>query len=84
MAAKEAVAILNGGDRRTQRGAHELAERGSAVTEFKRNAVFGGKARSVSVAGSDGRMRPPVATGLDTIPHIKKRPRLVRGAACEG
>ncbi len=38
--------------------AHELAERGFAVTVFERNAIAGGKARSMRVPSGDG--QPPL------------------------
>jgi uncharacterized protein with NAD-binding domain and iron-sulfur cluster len=47
MAAKQSVAILGRGMARLS-AAHELAERGFAVTVYERNAALGGKARGVS------------------------------------
>src|SRR5947209_1732011 len=50
------VAVLGGGVAGLS-AAHELIERGFDVTVYERNDVFGGKARSLSVAntGTDGR-----------------------------
>src|SRR6478752_6042120 len=54
--------------------AHELAERGFAVTVYEPNAAFGGKARSLSVAGSgvDGRMDLPGEHGFRFFPGFYK------------
>lgn len=50
--------------------AHELAERGMAVTVLERRAVAGGKARSFPVAGtgSDGRPPLPAEHGFRVFP----------------
>src|ERR1700681_3039352 len=73
MAAKQSVAILGGGVGGLS-AAHELAERGFAVTVYERNAAFGGKARSVSVAGSasGGRMDLPGEHGIRFFPGFYK------------
>jgi len=73
MAAKKSVAILGGGVGGLS-AAHELAERGFAVTVYERNAAFGGKARSVSVAGSGsgGRMDLPGEHGFRFFPGFYK------------
>ena len=73
MPVKQAIAILGGGVGGLS-AAHELAERGFAVTVYERNAVFGGKARSVSVAGSgiDGRMDLPGEHGFRFFPGFYK------------
>jgi len=54
--------------------AHELAERGFAVTVYERNSAFGGKARSLSVAGSgiDGRKDLPGEHGFRFFPGFYK------------
>jgi len=51
MRSKPSVAILGGGVGGLS-AAHELAERGFAVTVYEQRSMFGGKARSLSVAGS--------------------------------
>src|SRR6202023_4042232 len=73
MAAKKSVAILGGGVGGLS-AAHELAERGFAVAVYERNAAFGGKARSVSVAGSGsgGRMDLPGEHGFRFFPGVYK------------
>ena len=54
--------------------AHELAERGFSVTVYERNAVFGGKARSMSVTGSGigGRKDLPGEHGFRFFPGFYK------------
>lgn len=73
MPAKQAVAILGGGVGGLS-AAHELAERGFAVTVYERKAAFGGKARSVSVAGSGigGRRDLPGEHGFRFFPGFYK------------
>jgi uncharacterized protein with NAD-binding domain and iron-sulfur cluster len=51
MPAKHSVAIFGGGVGGLS-AAHELAERGFAVTVYERNAAFGGKARSLSIVST--------------------------------
>jgi 15-cis-phytoene desaturase len=63
------VAILGGGVGGLS-AAHELTERGFAVTVYERQATFGGKARSLSVAGSgsEGRKDLPGEHGFRFFP----------------
>ena len=85
------VAILGGGVGGLS-AAHELAERGFAVTVYERQATFGGKARSMSVPGSGtgGRKDLPGEHGFRFFPgfykHITDTMRRIpfgdRGASC--
>ena len=70
---KPSVAILGGGVGGLS-AAHELADRGFAVNVFERNAAFGGKARSLSVAGSgtEGRADLPAEHGFRFFPGFYK------------
>ena len=67
------VAILGGGIGGLS-AAHELAERGFAVTVYERQATFGGKARSMSVAGTGtaGRKDLPGEHGFRFFPGFYK------------
>ena len=67
------VAILGGGVGGLS-AAHELAERGFSVTVYERNALFGGKARSMSVTGSGigGRKDLPGEHGFRFFPGFYK------------
>ena len=67
------VAILGGGVGGLS-AAHELAERGFSVTVYERQATFGGKARSMSVAGpgTGGRKDLPGEHGFRFFPGFYK------------
>ena len=69
MGQKKRVAVLGGGVGGLT-AAHELAERGYAVTVYEKNAIFGGKARSVVIDGSgqDGRRDLPAEHGFRFFP----------------
>jgi 15-cis-phytoene desaturase len=73
MPAKLSVAIFGGGVGGLS-AAHELAERGFAVTVYERNAAFGGKARSLSLIGSGvgGRKDLPGEHGFRFFPGFYK------------
>ncbi|HEY3940109.1 MAG TPA: FAD-dependent oxidoreductase [Bryobacteraceae bacterium] len=67
------VAILGGGVAGLS-AAHELIERGFAVTVYERNGVFGGKARSIPVpnTGVNGRPDLPGEHGFRFFPAFYK------------
>jgi uncharacterized protein with NAD-binding domain and iron-sulfur cluster len=67
------VAVLGGGVGGLS-AAHELIERGFEVTVYERKDVFGGKARSLSVAntGTDGRRDLPGEHGFRFFPAFYK------------
>lgn len=67
------VAVLGGGVGGLS-AAHELIERGFDVTVYERKDVFGGKARSLSVAntGTDGRKGLPGEHGFRFFPAFYK------------
>src|ERR1700739_3424520 len=67
------VAILGGGIGGLS-AAHELIERGFAVSVFERNSIFGGKARSLYVpnSGTGGRTDLPGEHGFRFFPAFYK------------
>ena len=67
------VAIFGGGVGGLS-AAHELVERGFAVTVYEKRAVFGGKARSIPVpnTGADGRKDLPGEHGFRFFPAFYK------------
>lgn len=79
------VAILGGGVGGLS-AAHELAERGFAVTVYEARDVFGGKARSMPVPGSgtDGRADLPAEHGFRFFPgfyrHVTDTMKRIPGA----
>jgi 15-cis-phytoene desaturase len=87
----QTVAVLGGGVGGLS-AAHELAERGFAVTVYERRERFGGKARSVSVPGTGvgGRLDLPGEHGFRFFPgfykHItdtmKRIPFGTQGGSC--
>ncbi len=91
MSSKHTVAILGGGVGGLS-AAHELAERGFAVSVYERQAAFGGKARSISVpgTGTGGRKDLPGEHGFRFFPGFYKHvtdtmsriPFGDRGASC--
>jgi 15-cis-phytoene desaturase len=71
--AKTSVVVLGGGVGGLS-AAHELAERGFAVTVYERNDCFGGKARSLPVPNSatEGRRELPAEHGFRFFPGFYK------------
>jgi len=70
---RRTVAVLGGGIGGLS-AAHELAERGFAVSVYERQATFGGKARSMSVpgTGAGGRKDLPGEHGFRFFPGFYK------------
>src|SRR5262245_41946449 len=70
---KHTVAVFGGGVGGLS-AAHELAERGFAVSVYERQATFGGKARSMSVlgTGTGGRKDLPGEHGFRFFPGFYK------------
>ena len=91
MSKPQTVAVLGGGVGGLS-AAHELAERGFAVSVYERRERFGGKARSISVPGTGvgGRQDLPGEHGFRFFPgfykHItdtmKRIPFGTQGASC--
>ena len=73
MQSKPTVAVLGGGVGGLS-AAHELGERGFAVSVYERQASFGGKARSMAVPGSgtEGRLDLPGEHGFRFFPGFYK------------
>jgi 15-cis-phytoene desaturase len=73
MQSKPTVAVLGGGVGGLS-AAHELGERGFAVSVYERQASFGGKARSMTVPGSgtEGRLDLPGEHGFRFFPGFYK------------
>ena len=73
MQSKPTVAVLGGGVGGLS-AAHELGERGFAVSVYERQASFGGKARSMPVPGSgtEGRLDLPGEHGFRFFPGFYK------------
>jgi len=73
MPATHSVAVLGGGVGGLS-AAHEIAQRGVAVTVYERNSALGGKARSLSVVGSGigGRKDLPGEHGFRFFPGFYK------------
>ncbi len=73
MPMQQTVAVLGGGVAGLS-AAHELAERGFAVTIYERREAFGGKARSLSVPGTGvgGRKDLPGEHGFRFFPGFYK------------
>jgi uncharacterized protein with NAD-binding domain and iron-sulfur cluster len=73
MQSRPTVAVLGGGVGGLS-AAHELGERGFAVSVYERQASFGGKARSVGVPGSgtEGRRDLPGEHGFRFFPGFYK------------